>query len=69
MSSYVLINKKILLNSQVKISINDRSFRYGDGLFETMKVIDGVIYNFEAHYARMLKGLKALQISLDTFWF
>lgn len=69
MSSYVLINKKILLNSQVKISINDRSFRYGDGLFETMKVIDGVIYNFEAHYARMLKGLKALQISLDTYGF
>ena len=44
------------------ISIQDRGFRFGDGVFETCLIRQGVIYNFEAHLARLNSGLKAIKI-------
>jgi 4-amino-4-deoxychorismate lyase len=42
----------------------DRGLAYGDGLFETMAVIDGRIRHFELHMARLADGCRRLQISL-----
>jgi len=45
------------------ISINNRAFRYGDGLFETMYFTNGKIVNIEKHYSRLNKGLNILRIN------
>lgn len=53
-----------LLNGENKhcIEFSDRGFQYGDGLFETIEVIDGVPVFFEQHLQRLLKGCKQLLI-------
>jgi len=61
--NYVLINRKLVLEKNASIAITERACRFGDGIFETCKIIDGIIYNYKAHEARIIKGLKALQIS------
>ena len=43
-------------------TVANRSFRYGDGLFETMKVFKGKIILEQFHYERLFAGLKMLQI-------
>ena len=63
MSKFVIINGKILSEKQATISVKERACRFGDGIFETCKIVDGIIYNYKAHEARIIKGLKALQIS------
>ena len=42
------------------ISADDRGLQYGDGLFETMAVIDGRIRHFDLHMTRLVEGCHRL---------
>lgn len=63
--AFILKNNQILPENEVNISFNDRSFLFGDGIFETCKIFNGQIYNFSAHQNRLNNGLKALKISAN----
>ncbi len=67
MSGYISINGKILPAKKALISVQDRGFRFGDGVFETCLIRDGKIYNWEAHKARLEAGLKVIKI-IPTFY-
>jgi len=62
MKNYISINGKILPEEKATISIKDRGFRFGDGVFETCLIRDGKVYNWLAHKARLEAGLKAIKI-------
>lgn len=47
---------------------NNRAFRYGDGLFENMRVIDGKIPFFNYHFERLLRGMKVLKFSIPSYF-
>lgn len=47
------------------ITADDRSFRFGDGIFETMLVVDGGVYNIGEHLARFSAGLEFFRVALD----
>jgi branched-chain amino acid aminotransferase len=49
------------------IRADNRAFRYGDGLFETMKVVVGSIRLKELHFERLFRGMETLQIMLQGF--
>lgn len=53
-----------LLNGQPtdNLTLTDRGLHYGDGLFETIAVIDGVPLCWEKHLDRLLLGCKRLNI-------
>jgi len=59
------VNGDFFPESEAKISAADRGFRFGDSVFETMRLIDGEIFQFEFHKNRFRKGLSALDISYD----
>jgi len=63
LKKFVLINNKLIEEKEAKISINQRACLFGDGIFETCRIFNGIIYNFEAHQARIKAGLKALKFS------
>jgi branched-subunit amino acid aminotransferase/4-amino-4-deoxychorismate lyase len=46
------------------IKASNRSFRYGDGLFESIRALDGEVYNFENHFARLIEGMKACHMEI-----
>ncbi len=58
--SYYNLDGKIFLESENNISVNNRSFRYGDGFFETIKLVDVKIQLKELHFERILYSLKIL---------
>ncbi|MDB2414795.1 aminotransferase class IV [Rickettsiales bacterium] len=62
MNPVCYINGAYLPLSEAKISIQDRGFRFGDGIFETIKVKDGGILYLEYHLERMAEGIDILKI-------
>ncbi|MEO7961808.1 MAG: aminotransferase class IV, partial [Ginsengibacter sp.] len=48
------------------ISPANRGLRYGDGLFETMKMLNGNIINVDFHFDRLFNGLSLLQFALPA---
>jgi branched-chain amino acid aminotransferase len=58
---FVMINGNILEKSQAGLSPDDHSYRYGDGLFETMKTAAGTILLEEYHFERLFSALETLK--------
>lgn len=68
MSFFSNWNGNIVADDEIYISPNNRSFKYGDGCFETIKVINGKILLFELHFQRLLSSLQILQFSIPSFF-
>lgn len=64
MSIFFSCNNKIYKEGEAIINADNRSFRYGDGLFETMKMIDGKIILKEFHFERLFAGMHILQFEV-----
>ena len=64
---HVYLNGQIIPEENAKISVLDRGFLYGDGVFETMRVDDGKVWWLADHQQRLQDALKALDIgSVDA---
>ncbi len=57
-------NGKIYAEDTAIISSNNRGLRYGDGLFETIKIKNGNIIFANDHFARLWKGMQTLQFEI-----
>ncbi len=62
------INGKLYSSEQATIAYNNRGTFYGDGIFETMRCFKGAPLFFEAHYFRLMAGMRILRMDIpDTF--
>jgi branched-chain amino acid aminotransferase len=65
-------NGQIVPSDQQVLSVNNRGFRYGDGLFESMRYMNGAIKFPELHIDRIQKGMKVLKLDNNSHidsWF
>lgn len=60
----VFLNGKFVPEEQALVSVFDRSFLYGDGLFETILVANGVPFRRRQHLDRLWQGAAFLGINL-----
>ena len=65
---FVIINGNILEKSKAGLSPDDHSYRYGDGLFETMKISNGNILLEEYHFERLFSGLETLKFKTQVLF-
>ena len=66
--NYIFINDSIKSNDDPVIHANDRGFLLGDGLFETIKAVNGKLVFFAQHYARLQASAHKLDSPLcDDF--
>jgi branched-subunit amino acid aminotransferase/4-amino-4-deoxychorismate lyase len=68
MSLFSHWNGKIVKNEEICISPDNRSFKYGDGCFETIKVVDGVVLLPDLHFQRLFSSLTTLKFSIPSFF-
>lgn len=57
-------NGKFVPESEASISCMDRGFLYGDGVFDTLRSIDGSIVSFYDHYERLREAADRLHIPI-----
>jgi aminodeoxychorismate lyase len=65
---YLHLNGKIYSADKLLISPNNRSFRYGDGFFETMKMVNGKIILTDYHFERLFASLALLQFDKPGYF-
>ena len=61
---YFICNSKLCKYEFAILSANNRGLRFGDGLFETMKSLNGQLQFADEHFARLWKGLQILQFNI-----
>jgi aminodeoxychorismate lyase len=62
----VYLNGRFVPAEQATVSVFDRGFLYGDGLFESVRVYAGQPFLWQAHTQRLIQGAAALRIALPT---
>lgn len=67
MSTYLNYNGKLFKPDKKLITADNRGLRYGDGLFETMKVSDNTIYLAPYHFERLFDGIRLLVFNRPSF--
>jgi branched-chain amino acid aminotransferase len=65
MKDWLNLNGSFIEEKSPVIRADNRAFRYGDGLFETMKVIMGAIRLRDLHFERLFRGMEVLEIRVQ----
>lgn len=53
-----------LQESEVQLTVKNRSFLYGDGVFETLKIVNNKILFFEDHYFRLMASMRIVRMEI-----
>jgi len=62
----VYLNGQILATDNAKVSIFDRGFLFGDGIYEVMVQINGRFFYEKAHLDRLQSCLQKVEITFDV---
>ena len=63
MSRITYVNGQFLPEGEAKISIFDRGFLFGDGVYEVTPVIKGKLVDYDAHFERLGRSLGELKMA------
>lgn len=65
---YINNNGNLLPNSSPTIDPGNRAHLYGDGVFESIRIVNGKPVNVENHIARLVEGAKVLRIRVPSYY-
>jgi branched-chain amino acid aminotransferase len=57
-------NGELVLKENIKLTIDNRGFKYGDGIFETIKVVNKKVIFWEDHYFRLMASMRMLRMKI-----
>lgn len=56
----------VLTDSTTVISSENRGYKYGDALFETLKVVHGKLLFWEDHYFRLMSSMRIMRMEIPA---
>lgn len=57
-------NGELLYPENIKLTSENRGFKYGDAIFETIKVINNKVVFWEDHYFRLMASMRMLRMKI-----
>jgi branched-chain amino acid aminotransferase len=64
MALKIWLNDKLVDEADAKISVFDHGLFYGDGVFEGIRVYNGIIFEFDAHIKRLYESANAIRLDM-----
>jgi len=61
-------NGEIISENEFKLSSQNRAFKYGDAIFDTLKYHCDVIYFLEDHYFRLMSSMRMLRMKIPIYF-
>jgi len=65
MSNWAYTDAGFVLCSELSLELTNRSFSYGDGLFESIRIANGMALFLDKHIARLQAGMKICGLEND----
>lgn len=65
--NFIWLNGNIVDGNNPVLFSNNRSFLYGDGIFETILAHGTEAKHLHLHFVRLMKGMKALEIEVPVY--
>ncbi|WP_373056317.1 aminotransferase class IV [Zunongwangia sp. H14] len=60
------INGNLLEDKDASLSVFNRGFKYGDAVFETIRIINGKIIFWEDHYFRLMASMRIMRMEIPN---
>lgn len=60
----ILWNDRFVAAEEAHVSIRDRGYYFGDGVYEVFRIYNGIIFEKEAHLARLARSAREVRIKL-----
>jgi len=57
-------NGELIKKNDISVSANNRAFKYGDAIFETINVINNNVIFWEDHYFRLMASMRMLRMEI-----
>lgn len=62
----VHLNGEFLPKDAARVSVDDRGYVFGDGIYEVVRVIEGRLFSWPGHAERMARGLREVRIDFGA---
>ena len=66
-TDFLFLDGHLMRQDKANLSVNNRSFRYGDGCFETIRVVNGQIKLAPLHYERLFTSMATLKFNKPSY--
>lgn len=60
----IFLDDRLVDESGAKVSVFDHGFLYGDGIYETLRAYDGVIFSLYEHLARLERSASLIRMQI-----
>ncbi len=60
----IYLNGQLVPKEQAVVSVFDHGFLYGDGIFEGIRIYDGVIFRLQEHLERLYESAKSILLTI-----
>jgi branched-chain amino acid aminotransferase len=57
-------NSELFSKENIQLTTDNRGFKYGDGIFETIKVVNKKVIFWEDHYFRLMASMRMLRMKI-----
>jgi branched-chain amino acid aminotransferase len=63
---WIHLNGRLVPEEEARVSVFDRGFLYGDGIFESMRAAGGVVFRLERHLKRLFRSAEGIGLDLTA---
>jgi branched-chain amino acid aminotransferase len=60
----IFLNNKLVRKNQAMVSVFDHGFLYGDGIYETLRVYNGIVFMLDEHIERLYRSASLIQLTI-----
>ena len=64
MPSRIYLDGKLVDPADAKVSVFDHGLLYGDGVFEGLRIYNGIVFELDAHIRRLYDSAKAIRLEI-----
>ena len=58
-------NGRLIERSECAVDIEDRGYQFGDGVYEVIRIYNGILFTLDEHIARLYKSAAEIGIDLS----